>query len=161
MNVVNERRWDQGRVYPFYFRFFNVESFCSPPAGATGAASDFFLSSAVGASVFFVEGDYTRLISTSSQGCKGIGTYLGDGLLLRADEAEEDTEHTEEGDDREGKTNTSLRMSLEREDGVDLGKVEELEDLAANELNGVCSEADGSLLVLLVTERRLIRRTLV
>ena len=55
MNVVNERRWDQGRVYPFYFRFFTGVSFCSPPAGATGAVSVFDLSSAVGASVFLVD----------------------------------------------------------------------------------------------------------
>ena len=40
----------------FYFRFFTVvSSFLSPPAGATGADSVFFLSSGEGASVFFAD----------------------------------------------------------------------------------------------------------
>ena len=67
-----------------------------------------------------------------------------------ASEAKEDTEHTEEGDNREGKASASLGVGLEREDRVDLGEIDELEDLAADKLDGVLLEGDGSLNLVLL-----------
>ncbi|OBZ78640.1 hypothetical protein A0H81_01271 [Grifola frondosa] len=114
----------------FYFRFFTGVSSFAPPAGATGAVSFFSLSSAVGAAIG--------------------GIHLGYWLLLCADEAHQDTEHTEESKSSKGKGTAGLRLGLERENRVHPGEVNEFEHLSTDELDGVILEGDLLFLFLLI-----------
>lgn len=139
----SERRVLSG-MCSFYFRFFTgVSSFLSPPAGATGADSVFFLSSGVGASVFFADYEGMSVRVDNENRC----TYLGNRRLGATNKAERSTEHAEERDDGEHQDGADLGLCLECEDGIELREVNELERLAADELDRVLREGDFLLLI--------------
>lgn len=75
-------------------------------------------------------------------------TDLGDGLLLGTNETEKGTEHTEEGDHSTSQGSTSLWVSLEGQDGVNLGDVDEGNGLLADVRHGVLSERREAVIIL-------------
>ena len=63
---------------------------------------------------------------------------------------EEDTNHTEESSEEDSESGTSLGLRLESIDGVDLGGLNESEDLLADEGNRVFLQGNSGLRILLI-----------
>jgi hypothetical protein len=110
------------------------------PAGPTGALSSLTaFESAVGASDFLVDCEKMKQISSCLTQVNGE-TNLRDRLLCSTNDAEEHTEHTEQGEDSNGDGTSGLGLSLDGEDRVDLGQFDKLEDSLADERDRCPSE---------------------